>query len=78
MEIFNKIIKSSYLFNMKTSHFSVLDSARLGTETWFINHLPESISNCIVKDIKTHEGQLLIFYTKGYVKEGEELFFDYG
>lgn len=56
MEIFNKIVNSSYLFNMKTAEFSVLDSARLGSETRFINHLPESIANCMVRDIKTHDG----------------------
>ena len=46
---------------MRISTFCVLDSARYGTETRFINHLPEKISNCIVEDKRTSEGNILMF-----------------
>lgn len=63
---------------MRIASFSVLDAARYGNVTRFINHLPESICNLKVKETKTFKGKFLIFYAKKNISKNSELFFDYG
>lgn len=63
IDIYNKLIDSSYLFNLKVANFSVLDAERFGNHTRFINHMPEALSNVKVSESHTHKGIFLVFET---------------
>ena len=72
------ITSSSYLFTSDNKLFPTLDAKSFGNETRFINHMPEEGANCEVKQIKfKNRNQVLLFACKD-IKQGEELFFDYG
>lgn len=75
---YNIILGSSYLFVLETKNFSDLDAIWFGNHTRFINHCPEQLSNLLVKNIKTLQGEQIVFFASKNIQSGEELFFDYG
>ena len=79
IDVFTKIINSSYLFNTLSSNpFNVLDATFFGNETRFINHATEPLANVEVKHYNSFEGDYIIFLCNSSIDAGNELFFDYG
>lgn len=79
IDVFTKIINSSYLFNtVSTNSFNVLDATFFGNETRFINHATEPLANVEVRHYNSFEGDFIIFLCNGNIDADGELFFDYG
>lgn len=64
-----------YPFDLNTEQ--VIDAARFGNLTRFINH-SESNVNCYPVVKMVNGGQRIGFYAMREIRAGEELFFDYG
>jgi len=71
------IIESNYLYALENTNFNI-DAARIGSLMKLINNSFHDMINCTVRYTRVRGEIRIALYAKRQIKNGEELFFDYG
>lgn len=74
-EILRKHIRLNYSFTLNRHY--IIDSARVGNETRYINHGSEK-ANSTAKIVLVHGEHHIALYATRAIRAGEEILFDYG